>query len=183
MLVCFFLCRWQISIWKIFLFVDSLREIFPWESCPLGTGLRNPSGDLICCVCCCSISLFSLALCSSSFALLLHLCSDTMWEIENLIPYYNNWLSFSYLLITEQIIHYFLQQISKLIHCNLPLIKLYAETRHWAGKKIQHNDIIIFGQMSLEKPNAGKPVQQHWRFLLSSSSNFWIQPLDAFSTI
>lgn len=35
---------------------------------------------------------------------------------------------------------------------------------------------VIFGQMSLEKPNAGKPVQQIWGFLLLSISYFWIQP-------
>ena len=45
-------------------------------------------------------------------------------------------------------------------------------------RNTQHIYTVIFGQMSPEKPNAGKPVQQLRVLLLSSCEKFWVQ-LDA----
>lgn len=64
---------WQISIWKSYVSIDSLRERFSTKSLPSWPGLCKPSGELICYICSASTSLLPSALGSSGSDLLLHL--------------------------------------------------------------------------------------------------------------
>lgn len=96
---------------------------------------------------------------------------------ETLNHYCSNWSSSFYLLITEKIIYYFLQQIPKLIHCNLHQLKLCAEIRNWSRNLYTTHYTIIFGEMSPKKPNARKSVQQLRIILIKqyfSKYNLWI---------
>ena len=83
-----------------------------------------------------------------------------MWKFENptRINYCSNWLNFYYLLNTET--NYLLFPTANIeANTTAAFTKLIFPKQEQNNRERYTSDTVFFGQLSLEKPNVGKPVQ------------------------